>query len=66
MNKLIGIVLVVVGVGLLLWGFNLYDAFSSRVTRAVTGSPPDKTVVILIAGAVCAAAGVFQLIKKSR
>ena len=66
MNKLIGIVLVVVGVGLLLWGFNLYDAFSSRVSRIVTGSPPDKTVVILIAGAVCAAAGVFQLSRKSR
>lgn len=66
MNKQIGIVLLVVGVGLLIWGFNLYDAFSSKVTRAFTGSAPDKTVIILIAGAVCAAAGIFQLLRKSR
>jgi hypothetical protein len=65
MNNLIGFVLLVLGVGLLIWGFNLYGAFSSHVTRVLTGSPSDKTVIVLIAGAVCTTAGVF-LIKKSR
>jgi uncharacterized membrane protein len=66
MNKQIGIVLLVVGIGLLIWGFNLYGAFSSKVARAFTGSAPDKTVIILISGAVCIAAGLFQFIRKSR
>jgi hypothetical protein len=64
MNKQIGVILLIVGIGLLIWGFNLYDAFSSRVTRIVTGSPPDKTVAIFIIGGICTALGLFQLIRK--
>jgi hypothetical protein len=65
MNKQIGIILLVLGIGLLIWGFNLYGAFSSHVSRVFTGSPTDKTTAVLITGAVCAALGLFQLTRKS-
>jgi len=65
MNKQIGIILLVLGIGLLIWGFNLYGAFSSHVSRVFTGSPTDKTIAVLITGAVCAALGLFQLTRKS-
>jgi hypothetical protein len=66
MNKQMGIVLLVAGIGLLIWGFNLYGAFSSHVARVFTGSPTDKTVAVLIAGGICTVLGIFQLVRKSR
>jgi hypothetical protein len=66
MNKPIGVILLIVGICLLIWGFNLYGAFSSRIVRAFTGAPPDKTVTILIAGGACTALGIYQLVRKSR
>jgi hypothetical protein len=66
MNKQIGIILLVAGICLLIWGFNLYGAFSSRVARVFTGAPTDKTMTILIAGGVCTALGIFQLARKSK
>ena len=66
MNRQIGVILLVAGIGLLIWGFNLYGAFSSRVARVFTGSPTDKTMTILILGGICTALGLFQLIRKSK
>jgi hypothetical protein len=66
MNKQIGIILLVAGIGLLIWGFNLYGAFSSRMARVITGSPTDKTMTILIIGGICTVLGIFQLARKSK
>jgi hypothetical protein len=66
MNKQIGIILLAAGIGLLLWGFNLSGSFSSRLARAFTGSPTDKTMIVLIAGGVSLVLGIFQLTRKSR
>ncbi len=66
MEKLIGVALLVAGIGLLIWGYNLYSAFSSHVARFVTGSPTDKTMIVLIAGGVCTALGAFLLLRKTR
>jgi hypothetical protein len=62
MNKrTIGVAMLVAGIALLIWGFNMSDALDSKVSRAFTGSPTDKAMWTMIAGAVLAAAGAFQL-----
>lgn len=61
MTKQVGVILLVVGIGLLMWGFQLNDAFSSRLHRAFTGSFTDKTAAVLIAGGVCVALGLYNL-----
>lgn len=66
MNRQIGIILLVAGIGLLVWGFSLSDSFSSRLSRAFTGSPTDKATAALIAGSACTALGLYQLSRKSR
>ena len=66
MNKQIGIILLVIGICLLIWGFNLYGAFDSHVTRVFTGSPTNKTTTVLIIGAVCTVLGIVQLSMKSK
>jgi len=64
MNKQIGLILLVAGVALLIWGISMTGSFSSEVSRAFTGSPTDKTVTVLIAGGICTALGAYQLSRK--
>lgn len=64
MHKQIGIVLLVIGIGLLIWGFNMSGSFSSRMSRVFTGSPTDKTVTVIIGGGICTALGIYQLARK--
>jgi hypothetical protein len=66
MHKQIGLILLVVGVALLIWGISMTSSFKSKISRAFTGSPTDKTVAILIAGGVCTALGAYQLSRKDR
>ena len=60
----LGIVLLVAGIGLLLWGFNLYGAFGNKLARTFTGASTNETMIFLIAGAICAALGAIILYKK--
>jgi len=60
-NKTIGIVLLIVGIGLLFWGYNIYDSAGSQVSRALSGDAPTKAYVLLIGGAICAMLGVLKL-----
>ena len=60
-DRIIAIVLLIVGVGLLFWGYDLYDSAASQVSRAVGGEAPTKAYVALIAGGVCALLGILKL-----
>jgi drug/metabolite transporter (DMT)-like permease len=67
MNKnVIGIALLVAGIILLVWGYNMSGALESKVNRVFTGSPTDKAMWTMIAGAVLAAAGAVQLFFRKR
>lgn len=61
MNKSLSVVLLVVGVGLLVFGFNAAQSVSSDVSHAFTGNPTDKSVWFLVGGAVAAIVGLFGL-----
>ena len=62
--KITGVVLLVIGVGLLVWGYNISQSVSGQFEQAFSGAPGDKAMIMYIVGAVCAAVGVFSLIKK--
>lgn len=57
--KIIGIVLVVLGIGLAIWGYQLSGSVGSQVTQAVTGSDTDKVMTFYITGAVSFFVGIF-------
>jgi hypothetical protein len=61
--KIIGIVLLLVGVGVAFWGYRLSGGVGSQITQAVTGSPTDKIMAFYIGGAVSAVVGLFLLFK---
>jgi len=57
LRRIIGLSLVVVGVVLLVWGFNAADSFASDVSRFFTGSPTDRAIWLTIAGVAAIVAG---------
>lgn len=59
--KIIGIILVVLGIGLALWGYQLSGSVGSQVVQAVTGSNTDKVMTLYITGAVSFVVGIYLL-----
>jgi hypothetical protein len=64
MNKGTAIALLVVGVVLLIFGFDAYHSASSGISQAVTGAPSDKAIWLLIGGAIAAIVGGVSLAAK--
>jgi hypothetical protein len=61
MNKIISLVLVIVGVVFVTFGVIAVDSFSSDVSRFFTGAPTDKAIWMLIGGIIAAIVGVAGL-----
>ncbi len=58
-SKLIGIVLLVVGIALLYFGYQSTQSLGDQLTETVTGRFTDNTMWYLIGGAAAVAAGAF-------
>lgn len=65
MNKAIGVALVVVGIILIVYGFQASDSVSSNVSRAFTGAPTDKTLWFLLGGSATAIIGAVMTFRPS-
>ncbi|HEY5140808.1 MAG TPA: DUF3185 family protein [Methylococcales bacterium] len=63
-TKIIGIALVVIGLGLVCWGYRLSGSVGSQITQAVTGSDTDKVMTFYISGAVSLVVGLYLFIKR--
>jgi len=62
-KKLISIIALVVGIVLIGWGYSISDSVSGQISSAFTGSPGDKAMILYIVGGICAAFGIFKLVK---
>lgn len=63
-TKVISLVLMIVGIGLAVWGFREADSPVGEITEAVTGSYDDDTMMMLIGGAASFIVGLYLFIKK--
>ena len=63
-KKIIGIALVVIGIGLAVWGYRQSGSFGSQVSQAFTGSATDKVMMLYIAGAASLVVGLYLFAKK--
>ncbi|MEX1214937.1 DUF3185 family protein [Saccharospirillum sp.] len=62
--RAIGIGLLILGIGLAFWGFQLSDSLGSQITEAVTGAETDRVMMFYIGGAVSFSVGLFLFMKK--
>jgi hypothetical protein len=63
MHRIIGAVLLVVGVFLLVRGHDVSRSIDSQVSNLFTGSPSQKATYFYIGGAVCCAAGLVGIFR---
>ncbi|HSG91648.1 MAG TPA: DUF3185 family protein [Pseudomonadales bacterium] len=61
MNKIIGIVLIVLGVALAAWGYDIYESAGSQLSRALSGDAPLEAWAGMVGGAICVALGIARL-----
>ena len=60
-TKIIGIVLIVIGVALAIWGYNIYDSAGSQIGRALSGDTPIKAWAGMVGGAICIVVGIIKV-----
>ena len=60
-NKVIGLVLIIVGVALAAWGYDVYDSAGSQISRSLSGDTPMEAWFGLIGGAICIVLGIFKV-----
>lgn len=60
-NKMIGVVLIIAGVVLTMWGYNIYDSASSQVTRAINGDTPIEAWAGMAGGVIAVLIGITRL-----
>lgn len=61
--KILGLVLVVVGIGLAIWGYRLSGSVGAELTHAFTGSNSKEVMNFYIGGAASFVVGVFLVVK---
>ena len=62
--KIIGIALLIVGLGLGYWGYQISGSVGSQITETLTGSPTDKVMSLYIGGAASFVVGLLIFYKK--
>ena len=63
MNRPVSIILLVVGIILVIYGISSSHSISSNVSQAVTGTPTDHTMWLLIGGVVVGLIGLVGMFR---
>jgi hypothetical protein len=61
MRKIIGVISLVIGILLLVWGHDITRSVDSQVKQIFTGAPTDRATYYYIAGAALGLFGLFQI-----
>jgi len=60
-KKIIGIALIIAGVALAMWGYDVYNSVSAQATRAFSGESPVKAWAAMIGGVAAVFVGITQV-----
>ena len=66
MNKAFALALLIGGIILIVFGVNESNSVTSDVNRVFTGNPTDKSMWMLIGGAVAAVVGLVMTLRKAK
>ena len=64
LTKIIALTLMVIGIGLAYWGYDLSGGLDSQINQTFTGSSSDNVMYRYIFGAASFIAGLFLFLKK--
>jgi len=60
-SKLVGVFLIIMGIMLIVWGYDMYDSVDSQVSRALGGGIPFQTWVGVICGSINVFVGILKV-----
>jgi len=60
-NKILGIILIIFGAMLMVWGYNIYDSASAQITRSITGGVPMQAIVGMLGGFINIVVGISKV-----
>jgi len=63
LDKMIGLMLLICGISLAFWGYQLSGAFTAQLTKELTGALPAAVMYRYIGGAISSVVGLFLLVK---
>ncbi len=63
MNKVTGLVVLIVGCILLYYGWKSHESVASVVSSSVSGTPTNKSLWLLALGLLAAIAGLFETLR---
>jgi len=63
-SRVVGLALVVIGIGLAFWGYQMSGSIGSRITHTFTGSYSDDVMIRFIGGAASFVVGLYLLFRK--
>jgi len=62
-GKILGLALIVVGIGLAIWGYQLSQSVGSQITEVLTGAERDRVMMFYIGGAASFVVGLYLAMK---
>lgn len=63
-STLISLILIIVGMGLLYWGYDMSQSFGGQLNKAFSGSESNGAMMAYIGGAVALLLGLYLQFKK--
>jgi hypothetical protein len=63
-STILGLILIVIGIGLAIWGYQMSQSIGSQITEALTGTERDKVMMFYIGGAASFVVGLYLTIKR--
>jgi Protein of unknown function (DUF3185) len=66
MQRIIGVICLVLGVMLLVWGHDSAQSINSQANRILTGNPSDRTMYFYAGGAALTLYGLLQIVWKHK
>jgi hypothetical protein len=65
MKNPVGLIVLIAGVVLLIYGINASNSFNSSVKKAFTGNPTDHSMWLILGGAIATAGGLVLMVRGS-
>lgn len=62
----LSVILLIVGIALLIWGFSASESFASEVSETFQGAPSNKAMVLMVIGGIIAAAGLLTFFRRGK
>lgn len=62
MRGVISLILIVAGIGLLIWGIRSSESITSQFSELFTGAPSDKSIWLFLLGALLLIAGLARAV----